>query len=124
MKQIKKVGLVLGIMFSIFFTSFIVLAFTSPSQAPTGGNVDVPINVGSGSQVKVGALEVQGALIARNPTAANQVAIKSYVDDICRLVQYTAGGTQAQCPAGYYVTEMPASGISGYMLCCRVSNPL
>ncbi|MDD4062570.1 MAG: tail fiber domain-containing protein [Candidatus Pacebacteria bacterium] len=58
MKILKNVGLVLGIVFSIFSVSFMVLAWSAPSSAPTGGNVAIPINESSASQVKSGALGV------------------------------------------------------------------
>ena len=49
---------------------------------------------------------------------------KDYADNInCRLVYFGAAAT-TNCPTGYYVTEMVASAQTGYMLCCKVSNPL
>ena len=58
MKTIKNISLFCGIVFSIFFVSFMVLAWSAPSSAPTGGNVAIPINESSASQVKSGALGV------------------------------------------------------------------
>ena len=60
MRQLKNISLVLGITLSVFFISFMVAAWTPPNQVPTLGNVALPINVGSGSQVKDGALSVLG----------------------------------------------------------------
>jgi len=49
---------------------------------------------------------------------------KDYADNInCRLV-YFGVATTTNCPTGYYVTEMVAAAQTGYMLCCKVSNPL
>jgi len=56
MKTIKNISLFCGIVFSIFFVSFMVLAWSAPGSAPTGGNVAIPINESSTSQVKSGAL--------------------------------------------------------------------
>lgn len=39
-----------------------VLAFSEPTQAPPGGNVDAPINTGSALQTKSGSLDILGAL--------------------------------------------------------------
>jgi len=36
--------------------SYFVLAWTEPSQAPPGGNVLAPLNVGSAGQSKAGGL--------------------------------------------------------------------
>jgi len=58
MKTIKNISLFCGIVFSIFFVSFMVLAWSAPGSAPTGGNVAIPINESSTSQVKSGALGV------------------------------------------------------------------
>ncbi len=58
MKTIKNISLFCGIVFSIFFVSFMVLAWSAPASAPTGGNVAIPINESSTSQVKSGALGV------------------------------------------------------------------
>lgn len=38
------------------------LAYTAPSAAPTGGDADAPLNVGSAAQTKSGNLSVQGTL--------------------------------------------------------------
>ncbi len=42
--------------------------------------------------------------------------------DTCRLVSYSSG-TTTSCPAGFYTWSGTALA-SGYMLCCRVSNPI
>src|SRR3989344_5562172 len=41
-----------------------VYAWTEPSVAPPGGNIDAPINIGSATQYKAGALGVGGVLSA------------------------------------------------------------
>ncbi len=66
MKTIKNISLFCGIVFSIFFVSFMALAWSAPSSAPTGGNVAIPINEGSIAQIKTGPLEVQGLFIAQS----------------------------------------------------------
>lgn len=60
MKIIKNVGLVLGVALSIFTISCAVLAWNPPSVQPTGGNVALPVNVGSGAQTKNGNLQING----------------------------------------------------------------
>ena len=66
MKTIKNISLFCGIVFSIFFVSFMVLAWSAPGSAPTGGNVAIPINESSVAQIKTGPLEVQGLFIAQS----------------------------------------------------------
>ena len=39
----------------------------------------------------------------------------------CHLVAFPDPGV---CPSGYYTWDAVASGSSGYMLCCKVDNPL
>lgn len=46
----------------LFFAGFVAYAWTEPPQAPPDGNVDPPINVGSASQLKSGALGIGGVL--------------------------------------------------------------
>jgi len=49
-------ALSVGILAMAFLIGYIVLAWTEPSQAPPGGNVPAPINVGSTAQTKAGNL--------------------------------------------------------------------
>ncbi len=44
----------------LFILAFAVYGWTEPGSAPPGGNVDAPVNVGSVSQIKSGALQVNG----------------------------------------------------------------
>ncbi|MDO8572887.1 MAG: hypothetical protein Q7S11_03935 [bacterium] len=44
--------------------SYAYAAWSPPSTSPTGGNTDAPINVGGVTQVKAGALTVNGLLTA------------------------------------------------------------
>ena len=48
----------------LFLAGFVAYAWTEPASAPPGGNVDPPINTGSASQVKAGALGIGGVLQA------------------------------------------------------------
>ncbi|MDO8559401.1 MAG: hypothetical protein Q7R84_03655 [bacterium] len=45
---------------SLFLAGFVAYAWTEPSSAPPGGNVDTPINVGPTAQIKSGPLQVNG----------------------------------------------------------------
>ena len=51
-----------AIILSALVATTIVLAWTEPSQAPTGGNAPAPLNVSSASQYKSGALGIGGLL--------------------------------------------------------------
>ena len=42
--------------------------------------------------------------------------------NICHLVYFDIGG--ASCPDGYYTWDAVAAAASGYMMCCKVDNPL
>ena len=46
----------------LFLAGFVAWAWTEPTVAPPAGNVEAPINVGSVSQVKAGALGIGGVL--------------------------------------------------------------
>lgn len=54
----KTIPLALGVLVMTLLISAIVLAWTEPSTAPPGGNVDAPINIGSDEQTKIGDLIV------------------------------------------------------------------
>jgi len=63
-RTIKFLGLTLGIALSIFAISLAVYAWTAPTAAPPGDNVPAPINVGTTTQTKAGALGVGGVFTA------------------------------------------------------------
>lgn len=48
----------LGVATGVLCTTFLTYAWSGPAQAPPSGNVDAPINVGTATQVKNGALSV------------------------------------------------------------------
>jgi|GEM_PF-2494201 hypothetical protein len=52
----KTLPLCLGVILAISLVNYLVLAWTEPSQAPPGGNVNAPINVGNTGQSKAGGL--------------------------------------------------------------------
>ncbi|RLE07258.1 hypothetical protein DRJ00_08460 [Candidatus Aerophobetes bacterium] len=59
-----------------------------------------------------------------NPAEKLHVAGNLRVDgnsNTCHLVAFPDPGT---CPSGYYTWDAVASGPSGYMMCCKVDNPL
>ncbi len=105
-------------------------AWVGPVSSPPNGNTSAPINIGSTSQTKSGAiwssffgttgggyfggsvgvgttnptakLEVAGNIVASDPTASNQVATKGYVDAASGGggSSYMAVGTTA-CATGW-----------------------
>ncbi|MFA7141765.1 MAG: hypothetical protein WC157_00475 [Candidatus Paceibacterota bacterium] len=107
MDRIKKTFLIVLL---IFLANCVIFAWIEPQTMPTG--MVTPINTSSQAQTKSGSLTIGGDF---------NVSGKS---NICQIVAFSDSGTQAKCPAGYYVTEMVASTASGYMLCCKVNNPL
>ena len=67
-KFTKPLSLIISVVLSVFLISFVVLAWTPPSEPPTGGNVPAPLHAGTAPQVKgsngVGALGIEGVLRA------------------------------------------------------------
>lgn len=57
---------------------------------------------------------------ATGPTISN-IQFNALTGSSCRLLSYSGGTTS--CPAGYYTWSGTALA-SGYMLCCRVENPI
>ncbi|MBI2450358.1 MAG: hypothetical protein HYV47_02355 [Candidatus Nealsonbacteria bacterium] len=70
-KQIspKITALTFGILAVVFLAAFYVVAWREPSQAPPGGNVAAPLNVGPAGQSK------EGGLIINTGGAANGLII-------------------------------------------------
>lgn len=62
MQTIKQTIITLIICLAVVAGMSWVYAWTGPTQAPPGGNVSAPINVGSASQAKTGALSIGGLL--------------------------------------------------------------
>jgi hypothetical protein len=58
MSKIKSFTLILGVLLITFLAGRLVFAWVEPSQAPPGGNVDAPINVGSTAQTKTANITV------------------------------------------------------------------
>lgn len=56
MNYSKTVPLLIGVLTLTFLIIFLVFAWTEPTSAPPGGNVDAPINTGSAEQTKTGGL--------------------------------------------------------------------
>ena len=52
----KTVALIFGVLVISFLAAFYVVAWQEPSQAPPGGNVPAPLNVGPTGQSKAGGL--------------------------------------------------------------------
>jgi len=55
----KTIALLVGVLTLTLTISYLILAWTEPSQAPPGGNIPAPINVGTSAQIKQGDLTVK-----------------------------------------------------------------
>lgn len=83
-------------------------------------NTDGLCVVGSGASQKVGIgigtpaekLDIVGNLKVSGKT------------NICSLVYFDNVAPAETCPSGYYTWSGMASGPTGYMLCCKVDNPI
>ena len=119
-KTITQLFILTIVISCIFLANGLILAWTSPGYNPPDGNVDAPLNIGSDSQYKLGALgvegifrgysnaifdgnvgigitnpgaklEVEGNIIADEPTQNGHVATKFYVDRIVTQFECTSG---------------------------------
>lgn len=80
MNIFKSLGLVLSVTVPVFIVSFAVLAFTYPAQAPTGGNVALPINDSNNAQLKIGSFEVGGVFRTNSITQLARGNVTSSVE--------------------------------------------
>ena len=134
-----------AIILSALVATTIVLAWTEPSQAPTGGNAPAPLNVSSASQYKSGALGIGGLLRGYsnaifdgnvgigtvNPSQKLDVAgyVKgtglcigndcrtSWPSIVTRFVSSDCGETTRTCPIGYTTVSTWHVGYSGDGYC-------
>lgn len=79
MKQIKSISLFCGIVFSIFFVSFMALAWVAPTSTPPNGIVYIPINESITGQAKVGPLDILGVFRTKTATFLAQGDVTSSV---------------------------------------------
>lgn len=105
-------GLILGA--ALAAGALIASAWTGPGSTPPGGNVDAPINAGSASQVKSGALQVNGFLnsgsgINSGYMSVNKGTSASYPLD----VNGTINGSQYCISGGNCITSWPSGGGGG-----------
>jgi hypothetical protein len=77
MPKTKSIALILGVLVMSFLIGYLIFAWTEPSQAPPGGNVDAPINVGSTQQWKEGGL---GVGVKTFDLSSGQIAASAYYD--------------------------------------------
>jgi len=59
-KTITQLFILTIVLSCIFIANGLILAWTPPGDSPPDPNVDAPINVGSTSQYKEGALGIEG----------------------------------------------------------------
>ncbi len=102
----KTIALCFGILVICFAVGFYVIAWTEPTVAPPGGNVDAPINVGLISQVKQGALGVGGVFRAfSNAIFDGNVGIGTATPGVrldvvgaSRVTEYKTSAGEGSCP--------------------------
>jgi len=87
-------------------------------------------NLGIGTTVPAAKLAINGGLHVGGDSdpGDNNALIDGTLtvtgnSNTCNMVSYTGGGGTTQCPAGFY-TWSGVALTSGYMLCCKVSNPI
>lgn len=80
--QSTILGLALGVLLAF---GIAVSAFQSPTQAPPGGNVPAPLNVGPETQTKQGGLIVSGGLDSPR-VGAQQLCLGPLGAEICKSI--------------------------------------
>lgn len=120
----KITALTFGILIISFLAAFYVVAWQEPSQAPPGGNVPTPLNIGNVGQSKV------GGLILNTGGAPNGLIIDKgnlCLGTDCRSAWPAA--SKAGTLRGYFQGLWPCSpsgtacGTALYPLTCSVSGP-
>jgi len=73
----KIIALLVGVLTLTLTISYLILAWTEPSQAPPGGNIPAPINVGTSAQTKTGDLNIGGGLAYWITKSGDSFALKN-----------------------------------------------
>ncbi|MDD4062404.1 MAG: FISUMP domain-containing protein [Candidatus Pacebacteria bacterium] len=123
MNTIKNVSLFCGIVFSIFFVSFMVLAWVNPDYAPPlGDGIFKPINESAIGQAKVGPLDIFGVFRTKTETflaqgnATSSVTIGSSATSSDLIVNGNISTTKPPTQGNHVVTRdyvQAASSSSG-----------
>jgi len=71
MQKAKAIALILGVLATSVFVSYLVLAWTEPTSAPPGGNVAAPLNTSINAQSKEGAL-----VLGANPAVTTGLIVQ------------------------------------------------
>lgn len=132
MKSFSK-STILGLTLGVLLAGYAVFAFQAPTQAPPGGNVPAPLNVGPQDQTKTGGLlnvfglwvhqslgvsggatlggilNLQGNRISNvgSPSVSGDVATKGFVDSQTSNLQTRISGS---CPAGKVIRAVNPDG--------------
>ncbi|HNW96538.1 MAG TPA: hypothetical protein PK547_00210 [Candidatus Paceibacterota bacterium] len=111
---------------NLYFTNARAVAAVQSAldaKAPTAN----PTFTGSVTMPGTGVWNSSGNVgIGMTPTHKLDVSGDLYITgntNLCTLVAYTNGSGTTTCPAGYY-TWSAVGQTNGYMLCCKVSNPI
>lgn len=92
---------ILGLTFGVLLAFGVaVSAFQSPTQAPPGGNVPAPLNVGPATQTKQGGLIVSGGLDSPR-VGTQQLCVGPVGAQVCKTTW----------PAGLAPTDVVAMGV-------------
>ncbi|MFY9736844.1 MAG: hypothetical protein WAL02_17195 [Rhodoplanes sp.] len=83
-------------------------AWSEPSQAPTGGNVDPPINTGSGNQVKNGGLSVNTLAVFGSTAINGNTYLKTGVTG--SIYRYLNFGVDYDVDGNVIASTIEASG--------------
>lgn len=103
--------------FSTIIFSAVSYSWTGPSTTPPGNNVAAPVNVGTASQVKSGALSVNGLSVYGNQYISGYLGIGSTPSAPWRI--YAPGsqyGIYAEATDGQAIRGYASSGYGGYFV--------
>ena len=115
----KEIILLFSFLFFGFLISYIVLAWTEPTQSPPGGNVPAPINVGPVGQAKEGGLILNtggaeyGLIVDKGKVGIGTAAPGQKLD-VAGNINYTGQLTKLDVADRFTATVRAADFLLGY----------
>ena len=99
-KNSRIIPLSVGVLSFSLLICAAIYAWTEPSAAPTGGNINAPINTGSTAQTKAGDLNISGNLITSGNVGIGTASPNAKLNVVSGMTNLSRDNTGECCSIG------------------------